>query len=137
MCFCTNRPKTNDVEVDVPVLEETAGEAVPFNLLDEKPLFNGFSANNFVSWVYTQLQLPDSWKENKPEGEMKLSFVVDEEGRVKDVEVLEGIDEEIDAEVVRAISSSPVWTPGKKDGKAVPAYFKLPVVFKNQLTDTE
>ena len=130
MCFCTNRPKTDTINTDDFTIEVPA-EPIPFSYLDEKPLFNGQNANNFVSWVYTQLQLPDSWKENRPEGEMKLSFVVDTEGKVTDVKVLEGISEEIDAEIVRAVTSSPLWTPGKKDGKVVPAYFKLPVIFKN------
>jgi protein TonB len=59
-----------------------------------------------------------------------LSFVVSETGKVSDVKVLRGVHEDLDKEAVRAVSSSPDWTPGEKDGKKVPVTYTFPVIFK-------
>lgn len=132
ICCCTNQKKTAASEASEESVEQTADAPVPFNRLDEKPLFYDQEPNSFVSWVYTQIKLPESMKDNMPEGKMLLSFVVDTLGKVTDVKVLESINEELDAEVVRAVSSSPDWTPGKKDGVKTAAIINFPVIFQNQ-----
>ena len=132
MCCCTNQKKTSASETLEESVEQAADAPIPFNRLDEKPLFYGQDPNSFVSWVYTQIKLPESMREKVPEGRMLLSFVVDTLGKVTDVKVLESINEELDAEVVRAVSSSPDWTPGKKDGVKTAASVNFPVIFHNQ-----
>lgn len=132
MCCCTNQKKTAASEASEESVEQAADAPIPFSRLDEQPLFNGLGPNNFVGWVHTQIRLPESMKDNMPEGRMLLSFVVDTLGKVTDVKVLESINEELDAEVVRAVSSSPEWTPGKKDGKKTAASINFPVIFQNQ-----
>lgn len=138
ICSCTNRNKANGTEAaqedveQTTAVEQTSDEPVPFTRLDEKPLFNMMDPNNFVGWVNTQIKLPESWRENPLEGRVLVSFVVDTLGKVADVKVVESLNEEIDAEIVRVVTSSPDWTPGKKDGIKTAAIINLPVVFKNQ-----
>jgi protein TonB len=49
---------------------------------------------------------------------------------VGSVEVLRGIGQGCDEEAVRVISNSGIWTPAKKEGKAVATKMTLPVQFK-------
>ena len=60
---------------------------------------------------------------------MKVNFVVDVDGRVKDVEVLEGVCESLDAEAVRVVSSSPKWKCAIIDGEPARVIYTLPVIF--------
>ena len=47
-----------------------------------------------------------------------------------DIQVLRSVREDLDAETVRVISSSPKWIPGRQNGEPVPVTFTFPVVFK-------
>ena len=59
-----------------------------------------------------------------------LWFTIATDGSVTDVHVVRNVDERLDNEAVRVISSSPKWTPGQVKGKPVPVRFYFPVVFK-------
>lgn len=109
---------------------EKKTEAVPFQFADIKPGFNGGDANEFSKWVAQQVVYPENCKSEGITGRVTLSFVVSETGKVSDVKVLRGVHEDLDKEAVRVVSSSPDWTPGEKDGKAVPVTYTFPVIFK-------
>lgn len=104
-------------------------EAVPFQFADTKPGFNGGDANEFNKWVAQQVVYPENCKKEGIAGRVTLSFIVNETGKVSDVKVLRGVHEDLDKEAVRVVSSSPDWTPGMKDGKAVPVKYTFPVIF--------
>lgn len=103
----------------------------PFQLVEEKPSFNGGNAADFSKWVNERLVYPKEAKDKKIEGRIVLSFVITEKGKMTDVRVLRGADPLLDAEAVRVVSSSPAWVPGKnKDGEYVPVTYTFPVIFK-------
>lgn len=103
----------------------------PFQLVEEKPSFNGGNAADFSKWVNERLVYPKEAKDKKIEGRLVLSFVITEKGKMTDVRVLRGADSLLDAEAVRVVSSSPAWVPGKnKDGEYVPVTYTFPVLFK-------
>ena len=103
----------------------------PFQLVEEKPSFNGGNAADFSKWVNERLVYPKEAKDKKIEGRLVLSFVITEKGKMTDVRVLRGADPLLDAEAVRVVSSSPAWVPGKnKDGEYVPVTYTFPVLFK-------
>lgn len=103
----------------------------PFQLVEEKPSFNGGNAADFSKWVNERLVYPKEAKDKKIEGRIVLSFVITEKGKMTDVRVLRGADPLLDAEAVRIVSSSPAWVPGKnKDGEYVPVTYTFPVIFK-------
>lgn len=103
----------------------------PFQLVEEKPSFNGGNAADFSKWVNERLVYPKEAKDKKIEGRIVLSFIITEKGEMTDVRVLRGADPLLDAEAVRVVSSSPAWVPGKnKDGEYVPVTYTFPVIFK-------
>ena len=103
------------VEVEEEVVEE---EAIPFQLVEEKPSFQGGDANQFSKWVNSRLQYPEIAKENGVQGRVTLQFTVEKDGTVTKVRVLRGVDPSLDKEAVRVVSSSPKWKPGKQIGRA-------------------
>ena len=116
-------------EADV-VEEEVEEEAIPFQLVEEKPSFNGGDANEFSKWVNARLVYPEIAKENGVQGRVTLQFTVEADGRVTNVKVLRGVDDSLDKEAVRVVSSSPKWKPGKQRDRAVKVTYTFPVIFQ-------
>lgn len=114
-------------EVKEEVVEE---EAIPFQLVEEKPSFNGGDANEFSKWVNSKLQYPEIAKENGVQGRVTLQFTVNPDGSVSNVKVLRGVDSSLDKEAVRVVSMSPKWKPGKQRDRAVKVTYTFPVIFQ-------
>ena len=110
--------------------EEVEEEAIPFQLVEQKPSFNGGDANEFSKWVNSRLVYPETAKENGVQGRVTLQFTVEADGRVTNVRVLRGVDESLDKEAVRVVSSSPKWKPGKQRDRAVKVTYTFPVIFQ-------
>ena len=110
--------------------EEVEEEAIPFQLVEQKPSFNGGDANEFSKWVNSRLVYPEIAKENGVQGRVTLQFTVEADGRVTNVKVLRGVDESLDKEAVRVVSSSPKWKPGKQRDRAVKVTYTFPVIFQ-------
>ena len=116
-----------EVEVVEEVVEE---EAIPFQLVEEKPSFNGGDANEFSKWVNSKLVYPEIAKENGVQGRVTLSFTVEKDGSVTNVRVLRGVDPSLDEEAVRVVKSSQTWKPGKQSDRAVKVTYTFPVIFQ-------
>jgi len=114
-------------EVKEEVVEE---EAIPFQLVEQKPSFNGGDANEFSKWVNQRLVYPEIAKENGVQGRVMLQFTVNTDGSVSGVKVLRGVDASLDKEAVRVVSSSPKWKPGKQRDRAVKVTYTFPVIFQ-------
>ena len=110
--------------------EEVEEEAIPFQLVEQKPSFNGGDANEFSKSVNSRLVYPEIAKENGVQGRVTLQFTVEADGRVTNVRVLRGVDESLDKEAVRVVSSSPKWKPGKQRDRAVKVTYTFPVIFQ-------
>ncbi|MBP5559381.1 MAG: energy transducer TonB [Bacteroidales bacterium] len=114
-------------EVKEEVVEE---ETIPFQLVEEKPKFQGGDANDFSKWVNQRLVYPEVAKENGVQGRVMLQFTVKTDGTVSDVKVLRGVDPSLDKEAVRVVSMSPKWTPGKQRDRKVKVTYTFPVIFQ-------
>lgn len=114
-------------DVKEEVVEE---ETIPFQLVEEKPKFQGGDANDFTKWVNQRLVYPDVAKENGVQGRVMLQFTVNTDGSVSGVKVLRGVDPSLDKEAVRVVSMSPKWTPGKQRDRKVKVTYTFPVIFQ-------
>ena len=111
-------------------------KAIPFQQVAQKPGFNGGDANEFSKYVAQNVVYPESCRQSKIEGRVTLAFTVTETGKVADIKVLRGANDDLDREAVRVIAQSPLWTPGRdENGKVVPVKYTFPVIFK--LPDSE
>ena len=110
--------------------ESVEDEAIPFALVEQKPMFQGGDANAFSKWVNQHLAYPDIAKENGIQGRVTLQFTVGTDGKVSGVKVLRGVDPSLDKEAGRVVSSSPKWTPGKQRDRPVKVTYTFPVIFQ-------
>ena len=94
------------------------------------PRFQYDDASQFGKWVSSQLVYPKSAWDAGMEGCVVVSYDVCEDGNVRNVKVLQGVNEQLDEEAVRVVSSSPRWQPALMDNKPVKVTLQLPVVFR-------
>lgn len=99
--------------------------------VDRRATFLHGDESQFLSkWVYDYIKYPDSAIRNGVEGRVIAEFTVGSDGKVRDVEIVRGLDDEIDAQVVKVISASPKWKPAILRGKEVSVRVSVPVEFK-------
>ncbi len=108
------------------------GKTVPYFDCDQRPQFFGSSdPRHFLKeWVYQYLKYPQAAIRNGIQGTVMVQFVIEEDGKVTDVKVVKGVDEELDAEAIKVVSASPKWKPGKVGGSKVRASLTLPIEFR-------
>jgi len=111
-------------------VEEEVEDDIPFAVVEDKPKFQGGDENQFTKWVYQRLEYPESARENGVQGRVTVQFVITTDGRLTETKVIRGVDPAIDKEVVRVVSMSPRWTPGKQRGKPVRVKYVIPITFQ-------
>lgn len=138
------KPVENNVDVDpvevVPTDEPITYEPVVTEpeVIDEdiihvraeiQPSFPG-GPDAMMKFLKENLKFPSICAENGIQGRVVVSFVVNKNGSIEQVEVLSGVHERLDAEAVRVVKLMPTWTPGQMQGHAVRTKFILPVTFR-------
>ena len=83
-------------------------------------------------WIAENIQYPQEAKENKIQGRVTVSFVVEKDGTLTDVKVIGNPYKYISEEAVRVVKAMPKWNPAKDKGKIVRSRFNLPVIFRLQ-----
>ena len=120
------------VEEDIiPItnIEQVKEEAIPYQLVDVKPSFQGGDINHFTNWVNSRLVYPEIAKANGIQGRVTLQFTVEKDGSVTEVKVVRGVDPSLEKEAVRVVSMSPKWSPGRNKDRNVPVIYTFPVIF--------
>ncbi|MFW5832307.1 MAG: energy transducer TonB [Prolixibacteraceae bacterium] len=101
---------------------------VYFEEVDEMPEYPGGKEALF-KFISENVQYPENAKKEGVTGKVYVSFVVDKNGSVSDVEIARGVDSELDKEAVRVLKKLEKWKPGKKDGELVKVGFTMPIHF--------
>ena len=70
-------------------------------------------------YITENLQYPVNAKEKGISGNVRVSYIIDKDGSITDVKVIESVDPELDKEAIRLISSMPKWKPGIRNSKYV------------------
>lgn len=100
-----------------------------YTIVEQPATFPGGEAA-LLNYVNSHLKYPAIAQEQDIQGKVVLKFVVNENGSVSDVRVVQSLESHCDAEAVRVVKSLPRFTPGKQQGKAVKSYFTLPIRFQ-------
>lgn len=113
--------------------EETSKKAAEeiFLVVEQMPKFNEADDNGseFRKYIAENVVYPKEAAKAGIQGRVFVQFIVDYEGVVKDVKVLRGVHELLDAEALRIVEASPKWIPGTQRGKAVNVQFTFPISF--------
>ncbi len=115
------------IALQVGAQEKTEEDPV-FYIVEEMPEYPG-GEDAMKKFISENVKYPEEAQKKKIEGKVFVSFIVSENGKVKNAKVARSIDPLIDKEALRVINSMPEWTPGKQRGKKVNVQFTLPINF--------
>lgn len=102
-----------------------------FLTVEKAPEFPG-GKNGFTHFLIKTVRYPASGVENRIQGRVWLTFVVEKDGSLTDIKVAKGVSKDIDAEAVRVMKASPKWNPGMQGGQAVRVQYSQSLDFKLQ-----
>ncbi len=122
----TDEPITYEPVVTEP---EVIDEDIIHVRAEVQPSFPGGPAA-MMKFLKDNIKYPSVCAETGIQGRVIVSFVVNKDGSIEQVEVLSGVHERLDAEAVRVVKLMPTWTPGQMQGHAVRTKFNLPVTFR-------
>lgn len=105
----------------------TADTTDTFITVEDMPTF---PEGDITKWINQKIKYPAEAQKKGIEGKVIIQFVVAKDGSVKEIKVVRGVDEILNAEAVRVIESMPKWKPGKQRGEPVKVSFTVPISFQ-------
>ena len=98
--------------------------------IDVAPEFPG-GMDKLMTFLAKNTKYPEIAIKNGVEGKIFVEFVVGKQGKITNVTIKKGVNNNaLDSEAVRVVSSMPDWSPGEKDGKKVKVMYIVPINFK-------
>lgn len=125
----------NDIAVGAPPPPAPEPKPEPsnkvFEVVEVMPSFPGGPAA-LQQYLKSNMCYPVVAQENGVQGRVVVSFVVERDGSITDVNVAKSVDPSLDKEATRVVKSMPKWIPGKQNGSAVRVKYNVPVTFRLQ-----
>lgn len=103
--------------------------AQPFRYAEVMPQFAG-GPEALQKFMQKNLRYPAQALSNSIAGKVYVSFVVNTDGSITNIEVTKGLGFGTDEEAVRVIRKMPAWTPGRQNSHPVPVRYTMPITFR-------
>ena len=100
-----------------------------YHVAERMPAFPG-GMSQLMSFIKKNVRYPVDAVKEGTEGRVILTFTVERDGSLTDIEVAKSVSPSLDKEAVRIVKSMPRWIPGRQDGKKVRVKYTLPIYFK-------
>ncbi|MDE5420683.1 energy transducer TonB [Ancylomarina sp. DW003] len=132
---------TQETEVEIRPTEvsydtEVVDEAEIFVVVEEMPIFRPDICKNMTEGnielnrhIQKSIRYPVIAQENGITGRVFVRFVVGRSGKVKNIEILRGVDPSLDQEAIRVIKNLPAFQPGKQRGVPVQVTYSTAINF--------
>ena len=134
LIFTNDASDFDDFSFDMEQEADVIGGEEVYTVLDDPATFQGGGIAEFRIWVMERLKYPQFAIENGIQGNVIIEFVVDEEGMISRMKVLQSPDASLSEATINLLKTvknlKNGWKPGKLNGKAVKQKFVLPVSFK-------
>ena len=130
--FADDASEFDDFEIVIEEKEEVIEEEEIFVNAEEMPTFQGGDLSKFRNWVQQNVKYPQIALENGIQGNVVIKFVVEKDGKLSNIQVLQAPDKTLADAAVAVLQRSPKWKPGKQRSKPVRVTYTLPVSFKIQ-----
>lgn len=95
------------------------------------PEFPG-GEGEMMKFLAKNIKYPTLAQEAGIQGRITMRMIVEKDGTVSNIEVLKGVDENLDKEAIRVLKLMPQFTPGKNKGEPVRVSYKIPIQFRLQ-----
>jgi periplasmic protein TonB len=106
-----------------------SGDGDTFYYVEVMPSFKGGGLDKFREWIFKNTIYPQEAIDKKIRGKVVLSFIVEKDGSVSNVNILKGVNPLLDNEALKVLSESPKWSPGLQRGQPVRFRYLIPLDF--------
>lgn len=130
LLFSDDASAFDDFEFEVEEVVENIVEEEIFVTAEEMPTFQGGDLSKFRNWVMQNVKYPQIALENGIQGNVVVKFVVEKDGKLSNIQVLQSPDKTLADAAVQVLQKSPKWKPGKQRNKPVRVTYTLPVSFQ-------
>ena len=133
---CSSPEEKNKENKDIPntkveTVNESTTEDPVFLVVEVMPEYIG-GESAMYEFIGKNIKYPDEAKKEGIQGRVFISFVVEKDGQISNIEILRGIGGGCDEEAVRVLKSMPNWTPGQQRGVPVRVQYRMPIKFTLQ-----
>lgn len=117
------------------MIEKTGADGSEINedqayfTVDVLPEYPGGS-QALLEYLRTEINYPTICRENKIEGRVLVTFVINKDGSIVEPEVVRGVHPALDSEALRVISQMQPWKPGMLNGQLVRVKYTVPINFR-------
>lgn len=109
--------------------EEDGTEVEAPDTLEREPEFSG-GEQAMIMFINENISYPQSAIENGEQGIIYVTFVVNPDGTLTEIEILKGVSDALDNESMRMVKKMPNWIPGMDHNRKLPIRYTLPVHFR-------
>ena len=122
---------SDTMKIEIPELTPEPEDETPVNFysIEKRPTFGNGDENAANVWLAKNTKFPPAAREMGITGRVWVSFIIDKNGKVTQIELAKGVDPMLDKEALRVVNSMPNWTPGSQRGKPVNVSFQVPINF--------
>jgi protein TonB len=101
-----------------------------YNWAEAMPEFPG-GQSGLDNYVTNNIDYPEKAIDENTVGTIRISFVVDENGKVESAHIIGNkLGNGLDEQALKVVSNMPTWKPGKVKGKNVKTRLELPISFQ-------
>ena len=112
------------VSAQAPLNAVVKTSPIPYEIVENQPLYPG-GVNEFMKFIGKNFNAPQD--ENFRGGILKVSFVIETNGSITDIKVINDLGFGTADEIKRILLLAKKWTPGDQEGKSVRVLYTLPV----------
>ena len=97
-----------------------------YDVVDEHPHFPGGNGA-LLDWLSKNIHYTSGCA--SIQGRVVVSFFVEPDGSLSDIELVRKVAPELDEEVLRVVKAMPKWIPASQNNKPIRAKFTMPITF--------
>lgn len=117
----------NYQEVNIPANPNDIVD--PDSVPDKFPMYPD-GVEGLVNHISSQMVYPKNAYTKGVQGRVILQFVVDKDGTIGDIKIVQGADSELNEEAIRVVKKMERWVPGYKNEKPIRVRYTFPFNFK-------
>lgn len=118
----------NPDQPEQPEVVDMYDQPVDIRVVEDLPQFPGGAAE-FMKWLTKNLRYPASAQQAKVKGRVVAEFIINKDGSVSNLQLVEHLNNACDNEVLRVLRMMPNWQPGLMNAKPCRTKVCIPVVF--------
>jgi len=107
---------------------DSLGKEIEHFELEAMPQYDG-GDTQLLADISNNTRYPKVSRDSGIEGRVLVRFAVNEQGGISNIDIMEGINSELNREAVRVVGKLNSFKPGSYDGNPVKVWYMIPIIF--------